>query len=220
MKFSNLSANYKNISVFHGLNGELKRNQVTTLLGPNGSGKTTLMLILADLKKPQIGNVIYKEQSLFYLAQKNQVFDYITVEQLLEIAILRNKNRNLEFEETIMSILELKELLSKDLNNLSGGQQQRVWLAYAFLQPAKILLLDEPLTYLDVKYQQIFYRLLMQEKKRGRTFLISLHDINFAKRCSDNIWYLTPTVLVTGNTDTLLTKDLICRYLDVEDYLI
>lgn len=128
------------------------------------------------------------------------------------------KKKNGKRTEKIISSLGLKKLFASDINNLSGGQQQRIWLAYALLQNADILLLDEPLTYLDVRYQQVFYDLIMEEKEEGRTFLISLHDIEFTRKCSDDIWFLTSEKLVSGTKNQLLTQESLYTYLGVKNY--
>ncbi|MDN2453974.1 ABC transporter ATP-binding protein [Lactobacillus sp. UCMA15818] len=216
MQFEELEASYGSKKVFSKITGEIVRHNVTTILGPNGSGKTTLMLMLAHLMKPTTGKIKLENDSLFYLPQRSEVYDYMTVKQLLEITHLEKAESDIKQHNQIIAKLGLTKLLNNDINSLSGGQQQRVWLAYAFLQPARILLLDEPLTYLDVKYQQVFYRMLVQEKSRGRTFLISLHDIEFARRCSEYVWFLTPEKLVTGKTDKILILENILHYLEID----
>ena len=220
MQFEELTMEYNNKPVFQEISGALQDQQITVLLGPNGSGKTTLMMAMAQLISPSRGSIIRNAETFFYLPQKNQVFDYVTVGQLLEIAQLHGRKNNITNTEDIIKSLGLKKLLTSDVNNLSGGQQQRAWLAYAFLQDTNILLLDEPLTYLDVKYQQVFYDMVMEEKKKGRTFLISLHDIVFTRKCSDNIWFLTANQLVSGTKEKILTQRAIRKYLGVKNYFL
>ncbi|MBZ2405683.1 ABC transporter ATP-binding protein [Liquorilactobacillus hordei] len=218
MQFEELTIEYNKKPVFQEISGALQDQQITVLLGPNGSGKTTLMMAMAQLISPSRGSIIRNAETFFYLPQKNQVFDYVTVGQLLEISQLHGRKNNITNTEDIIKSLGLKKLLTSDVNNLSGGQQQRAWLAYAFLQDTNILLLDEPLTYLDVKYQQVFYDMVMEEKKKGRTFLISLHDIAFTRKCSDNIWFLTANQLVSGTKEQILTQRAIRKYLGVKNY--
>ncbi len=218
MQFEELAVKYDKEPIFQGISGILQERRITVLLGPNGSGKTTLMMAMAQLKEPSRGRLIKNAETFFYLPQKNRTFDYVTVRQLLEIAQLHGKKKNGKRTEKIISSLGLKKLFASDINNLSGGQQQRIWLAYALLQNADILLLDEPLTYLDVRYQQVFYDLIMEEKEEGRTFLISLHDIEFTRKCSDDIWFLTSEKLVSGTKNQLLTQESLYTYLGVKNY--
>ena len=220
MQFEELTMEYNNKPVFQEISGTLQSQQITVLLGPNGSGKTTLMMAMAQLKNPSKGRIIKNEETVFYLSQKNQVFDYVTVGQLLEIAQLHGRKKDIINVEKTIKNLGLLELLTSDINTLSGGQQQRTWLAYAFLQATDILLLDEPLTYLDVKYQQVLYNMIMEGKEKGQTFLVSLHDIEFTRRCSDNIWFLTANQLVSGTKDQLLTQASIYQYLGVKNYFV
>ncbi|MFT8824650.1 ABC transporter ATP-binding protein [Liquorilactobacillus mali] len=220
MQFEELTMEYNKKPVFHGISGALQDQRITVLLGPNGSGKTTLMMAMAQLKNPSKGRVIKNAETVFYLSQKNQVFDYVTVGQLLEIAQSHGRKNDIVSVEKTIKNLGLTKLLTSDINTLSGGQQQRTWLAYAFLQATDILLLDEPMTYLDVKYQQVLYNMIMEGKEKGQTFLVSLHDIEFTRRCSDNIWFLTANQLVSGTKEQLLTQASIYQYLGVKNYFI
>ncbi|MFT8648638.1 MAG: ABC transporter ATP-binding protein [Liquorilactobacillus nagelii] len=155
MHFEDLQADYQSQIVFEKISARLSTGEITTLLGLNGSGKSTLMLLLAGLKSANEGTVEAIGEKIFYLPQKNQVFDYLTVEELLTI----NQTKDLTRLNRLIELFGLKSLLQRDISLLSGGQQQRAWLVYALSQPAEILLLDEPLTYLDLKYQQRFLKL-------------------------------------------------------------
>jgi iron complex transport system ATP-binding protein len=211
VQFKNLQAAYQGQIVFENINAQLPSGQITTLLGLNGSGKTTLMLLLAGLKPMTAGEITVGTEKAFYLPQKNQVFDFLTVAELLAI----NRNNDESQLQKLIELFGLAPLLKRDISLLSGGQQQRAWIVYTLLQPAKILLLDEPLTYLDLKYQQKFLEALIWQRQLGRTILLSLHDINFAARCSQNIWFLTPQQLVTGKKAAVLTKQNLINYLEL-----
>ncbi|MFT9288439.1 ABC transporter ATP-binding protein [Liquorilactobacillus nagelii] len=211
MHFEDLQADYQGQMVFEKISARLSTGKITTLLGLNGSGKSTLMLLLASLKSANLGTIEAMGEKIFYLPQKNQVFDYLTVEELLTI----NQTKDLTRLNRLIELFGLKSLLQRDISLLSGGQQQRAWLVYALSQPAEILLLDEPLTYLDLKYQQRFFEALIWQQQAGRTILLSLHDIIFAARCSQNIWFLTNNKLVSGTARKMLTGKNLVDYLEL-----
>ena len=215
MQFEKLTAAYSGEKIFENLQGKLALNKVTTLLGPNGSGKTTLMMILAGLKKPTAGKIELEQRKIFYLPQKNQVYDYLTVAQLLAIPQTKASPGSAgQFYAQLIEKFGLTDLLNRDLNRLSGGQQQRAWLAYALLQPADILLLDEPLAYLDLKYQQEVLK-LVSSLKSAKTFLLSLHDVKIARYCSDFVWLLSAKKIAAGPPE-ILTSAAISNFLKAD----
>lgn len=168
----------------------LPDQQLTVLLGANGSGKSTLLNRLAQ-KLPQAA----------YLPQHNQVYDEISVSDLLDLGAQRT---NTPLSIDVITALDLNELLSSNLEVLSGGQQQRVWLAFVLLQNAPVILLDEPLNALDLRYQKSLFKLLPQLKVN---ILLVVHDLNYARQLADWVWVLHEHKLLEGTPSTLLTVD-------------
>lgn len=181
----------KNISLERRLltqaQGYLADNGVTVLLGRNGSGKTTLFNYLAKR---------YPESA--YLPQYNRVYDELLVAELLELGQARAVN---PLKIDIINQLELTSLMTNNIQKLSGGQQKRVWLAFVLLQNAPIVLLDEPLAGLDLRYQHKLLALLRLLTSR---VLISVHDINYAQYLADWIWILDDHYLSEGNANDML----------------
>lgn len=211
MKFKNLQANYRERVVFTGVTGQLEPHQITMLLGQNGAGKSTLMTILGRLKKAQ-GQLECPESTL-YLPQKNQLFDYLKVNDLLQLATTVTPATVSQIEQA----LELADLLPRDFLHLSSGQQQRVWLAYALLQDKDVILLDEPLNFLDLKYQQRLLKLLVELKQEEqRTFLLSIHDPQLAREYGDVIWLLDQKGLTTGQPEQLLTEQKVKEFFELQ----
>ena len=154
-------------------------HHILGLLGPSGSGKTSLLKNLVGLFKPQSGQIILGNQILFDAQQKinlamyqrgialvfqgGQVFPHLNVRQNLNYA-QRWSSRSVnavDFDD-IVRLLELQPLLDRHAQHLSGGQAQRVCLARALLSAPKLLLLDEPLTGLDLRLKQQILALLKQ----------------------------------------------------------
>lgn len=182
---------------------ELVDSQVTVLLGLNGSGKSTLLATLAQ----------QQPQKVAYLPQRNLIYDALTVRDLLDMGAQRaHQALNIDVVEQ----LGLTDLLSQDIQQLSGGQQQRVWLAFTFLQNMPVVLLDEPMTGLDLAHQQVLLGLMHQLTQRGTTILTVLHDVNQAGSIADYIWYVTEKTLIQGSAEQLLTVDNLQKVLQVE----
>ncbi|MCT3259835.1 MULTISPECIES: ABC transporter ATP-binding protein [Lactobacillaceae] len=213
MKFKNIQADYHGKIVLRGLSGRIEPQQITMLLGQNGAGKSTLMEVLSGLKKAR--GEYDRAESMVYLPQKNEIFDYLKVEDLL--AMGKKSSKYSTDISLINTDLDLNDLLNREVLSLSSGQQQRVWLAYTLLQDKDIALLDEPLAFLDLKYQQRLLNLLVKLKEEfGKTFLLSIHDPIIARSFADVVWLLDSTGLMVGKPEKLLTRSKVNEFFELE----
>lgn len=170
-------------------NVNLLDNKITVLIGNNGSGKTTLLNYLAA-----------RLNDVSYLPQQNKVYDEIKVSDMLALAQKKAKE---PLNVDVINLLDLESLFEKNLQTLSGGQQQRVWIAFVLLQNRKVVLLDEPLNALDLRYQQ---RLLTILPKIKATFLLVLHDLNYTYQIANYVWTLHDGTFNQGTKDKILTS--------------
>lgn len=210
----NLSFAYEEKVILQDLDFQIQAGKVTTLMGANGCGKSTLLQLLTKNLKPQSGNLFLEQYDMNQLTMKqfakkvaivhqyNTAPDDITVEELVQygrtpyaklISDGKEKAEDQRKVERAMKITGVLPYRGKLVSKLSGGQKQRVWIAMALAQDTKILLLDEPTTYLDVRYQLQILRLVkMLNRKCGITIIMVLHDINQALAYSDEIIALSP----------------------------
>lgn len=208
VSIEHLTFSYGSAPVLSNLCLKFLDGAITTLLGANGCGKTTLLQLLTKNRKPAAGTIRLdgtdlKEISLKEFArraaivhQKNAAPDDITVERLVSYGRLPYSSlfrasldrENQEQVERALRLTDLTELRDRRVGTLSGGQRQRAFIAMALAQNTKLLFLDEPTTFLDVRYQVEILRLVERlNREQGITIVMVLHDINQALAYSDEV---------------------------------
>ena len=198
-----LCAGYGRGDVLHGLGlPALAAGEVTALLGPNGSGKSTLLKALAGLVRTRAGSARLGEQDLIrlnfgerarhvvYLPQSLPAAVHLRVLESVLVAARASGGdaaaADARSVERLLERLGIGHLALHYLDALSGGQKQLVGLAQALVRHPRVLLLDEPLSALDLNYQFHVMRLLRQEtREHGLISLIVLHDLNAALQHAD-----------------------------------
>ncbi|WP_258297400.1 ABC transporter ATP-binding protein [Paenibacillus peoriae] len=212
------------------------------IIGPNGSGKSTLLHLLSGVDQPTSGNVhIYgkkvgsysrKELSRLIAVLQQEGLPPVgyTVREVVEMGrfphqdwLGREKGVDVEaITDRVLERLSLTTLADRALDRLSGGQRQRVALAKVMVQEPRILLLDEPTTYLDLRYQLEFMELLADwRQETGVTIIAVLHDLNLtAQFCEDLLVLKDGMVEGLGASSKLLTEDRIRRVYGVEPVML
>ncbi|EHS58151.1 ABC transporter ATP-binding protein [Paenibacillus sp. Aloe-11] len=212
------------------------------IIGPNGSGKSTLLHLLSGVDQPTSGSVhIYgkkvgsysrKELSrlLAVLQQEGLPPVGYTVREVVEMGrfphqdwLGREKGVDVDFiTDRVLERLGLASLADRALDRLSGGQRQRVALAKVMVQEPQILLLDEPTTYLDLRYQLEFMELLAEwRQETGVTIIAVLHDLNLTAQFCDDLLVLKDGMIEgVGASAELLTEERIRRVYGVEPVML
>lgn len=199
------------------------------LLGANGSGKSTILKLASGLLNSSSGDVnlwgkpivSYKNKDraklLSYLPQVLDINIPYTVQELVGMGLYPY---DIMPELTVDDALEMVGLQEKAgalITNLSGGERRRVYIAMTLLQGAGLLLLDEPLANLDIKYQIELLRLLKKlREKRGITVVMALHEINIALQFDRLMLIKNGRIIGDGTPDSVLTEGLIREAFDVE----
>lgn len=152
------------------------------ITGPNGGGKTTLLRIMLRLLKPTSGNVIYgvglKSNSIGYLPQKNMIDSHfpITVHEVVASGLLAQRLPASEVRDKVGAMLRtvgLTEQAGSSIGQLSGGQLQRALLGRAMISEPSLLVLDEPLSYIDKRFEHQLYDILANVARTTTIVLVS-----------------------------------------------
>ncbi|MGL5682947.1 MAG: metal ABC transporter ATP-binding protein [Marinifilaceae bacterium] len=184
----NIEAAYDSKTVLSGVNLTIQSGDFLGVIGPNGGGKTTLLRIVLGLLKPQKGKVHYydERENLFgYLPQRND-FDAafpITVEEVVLSGLFAQRNwwnfsrkKDREAVHELLKKYDLMHYANTPIGALSGGEMQRVLLCRAIISSPKVLILDEPTTYVDSNFETEFYSLIQELNKTMAIIMVS-HDL-------------------------------------------
>ncbi len=224
-----LAFSYGMQRVLDGVSLQVRQGAVTSLLGANGSGKSTLLNLVSKNLQGYSGQISLVGRDIHGISlkqfarqvaivhQKNSAPDDLSVERLVTYgrlpysSILKTNldEENRAFVEKALALTDLIALRNRPMGTLSGGQRQRAFIAMALAQNAKLLLLDEPTTFLDVRYQVEIMRLIETlNKEQGITILMVLHDINQALAYSHEVIGLCDgQILFQGAPETVITGE-------------
>jgi|TARA_B110000438_G_scaffold252411_1_gene257413 iron complex transport system ATP-binding protein len=209
---------------------QIKQGDFVGAIGPNGSGKSTLLKLAAGILYPSKGEFFYRNQPISGYKKKDfaklaawvpqesgMVFPFRTQEVVLMGRYPYQSGFTFETEEDIkvasevMELTGTKFLLGKKFTEISGGEKQRVLIASALAQKPETLILDEPISFLDIKYQiEILEILRMLNLKHSVTIIIALHDLNLAsKYCSRLLLLKKGNIVSEGPPKAILEKSVI-----------
>ncbi|MEB2281671.1 ABC transporter ATP-binding protein [Lysinibacillus xylanilyticus] len=219
------------------INLKVKEGEVVSLIGPNGSGKSTLLRVISRLLKPNTGTVYLDERNihemkskevaktLSMLPQMNSHQLDLTVRELVEFGRHPHSGRktvlskeDIEIIDWAIEVTGLKHLQNRVLPSMSGGERQRAWIAMTVAQHPKVLLLDEPTTYLDIAHQLEVMELVKDlNHKYNMTVIMVLHDINQAAQNSERLIVLKKgKIHYDGSPHCVLCKEMFQSIFDID----
>lgn len=225
-----VSKRYSRLNAVSGINWNVQEGEWWGVIGPNGSGKSTLLHLLSGVETPSNGSIklddrevsSYSRKELArivaVLQQEGLAPTDFTVREVIEMGrypfqdwLGREKKDSGPLLDRIIRKLELESLESRRLDQLSGGQRQRAALGKVMAQEPTILLLDEPTTYLDIRYQLQFMNMVAEwRNEAGITVISVLHDLNLASQFCDRLLVLKDGEIAgEGVPSELLTEDFI-----------
>ena len=212
--------------IVKGISFSIELGEFVGIVGPNGSGKTTLLRAMVGLVKIQHGSIIIGQHHLKHLERREVARRIAFVPQLMEpvegftvedlVMLGRTPyferfsfEREEDYQAVKWAIEELKigKLANRPLTELSGGEFKRVAIARALAQQPKILLLDEPTSHLDIRYQVKICKLL-RKLRAHRSIIATFHDLNLASRfCSRLMLIKDGELIADGSPSEVVTAE-------------
>jgi len=228
LETSALNLSIGDTQICEDLNIDCEAGDVWGVLGRNGKGKTTLLHTLAGLRPANSGEILLNQKNIKDLTRK-QIAQQLGVllqhhedsfpSTVLETVITGRhphiqqwqweSKTDWDIARKALETVQLTHLAERQINQLSGGERQRVSIATLITQNPDVLLLDEPNSHLDLKYQiQLLTHLCEQAKSKQQCILMTLHDLNLAVRyCNKVILLMGEGKTITGDTTQLLTEE-------------
>lgn len=198
-----------------GISLNVEPGKITAIVGPNGSGKTTIIKTILGLVKPDDGDILINEKSVLgdflyrrdigYMPQTTSFPENLTVKEVIRmICDLRNVKMNLN--DYLINKLNLSAELGKQIKNLSGGNKQKVSALIALMFDPSIIILDEPTAGLDPVSSSHFKEIILDEKKKGKTIILTSHIMSEIEEMADHIIFLLEgKICFDGSVLSLLT---------------
>jgi iron complex transport system ATP-binding protein len=226
--------------VLSAISCEVSAGKILGLLGPNGSGKSTLVRLMSGVRVPRVGRVIYGGRDLQTYSRDELARAIAVVPQetaielpfsVLEVVLMGRSpylgkfgfesTHDLAVAQRAMAQTGVASLATREVHALSGGERQRVILARALAQEPRVLLLDEPTAFLDIKHQVAVYDLIKQlSREQGLAVVAILHDLNLAALYCDRLVLLKAgRVFCQGTPEQVLTYTNIKAVYETEVYI-
>jgi len=220
VRVQDLSVHYETGYAIRDISFALPAGEHLAVVGPNGAGKTTLFKVLVGQLKPTTGEVeIYGNKPgghvcIAYVPQRSQVdWEFpVTVAEVVMMGRIRKlgffhwpKKKDWNFVYKALEAVDLIKQRKRQIGELSGGQQHRVFLAQALAQEAELILLDEPLTGLDLPSQESIFRILDDFKANNLPVIIATHDLDLAALRFDKVMLLNREMISFGPPEESLT---------------
>ncbi|HBX70989.1 MAG TPA: manganese ABC transporter ATP-binding protein [Chloroflexi bacterium] len=219
LRADNLSLQYQSGYAIDDISFELHTGERLAVVGPNGAGKSTLLKIIAGVLTPTtgqvqiFGNAPSRHICIAYVPQRNQidwhfpvtVADVVMMGRVGQLGLFRNpKASDWELVNGALEIVRMTHLAKRQISQLSGGQQQRMFIARALAQRAELMLMDEPLTGLDVNSQEEVFNILGKLQQQGVTVVVTLHDLQMAAERFDRVMLLNHQMISLGTPESVL----------------
>ena len=201
IEIKNVSKSFGEKCILNNVSISVKQGEFLTLLGPSGCGKTTLLRMIAGFGSPDSGEILINgtditdmpahERPVNTVFQRYALFPHLDVYENIAFGLKLHKVPEDEIDKRVRKVLKMvsmNDYEDRDVESLSGGQQQRVAIARAIVNQPKVLLLDEPLSALDLKMRKdMQIELKEMHRKLGITFIYVTHDQEEALTLSDTI---------------------------------
>jgi zinc/manganese transport system ATP-binding protein len=223
IRADHVEVGFRDKVVWHDATFEVRRGEFTAVIGPNGAGKTTLFRLLLGLQRPSFGRLEVLgapprrgNRRIGYVPQRHTIDNetHVAADALVRLGASGSRwgpgfsyRTQREAAAEALDAVGAAELGSKSLGSLSGGELQRVFLAEAIVGNPEMLLLDEPLSNLDIRRSRELVEVVHHlVQSRHVTTLLVAHDINPLIECLDKVVYIANGHVATGPPESVLTS--------------
>lgn len=224
LALNDISVAFKGHKALDNISFDLHAGERVAIIGPNGAGKSTLFNVMAGVLQPTSGQVkVYghapgEHICIAYVPQRSQVdwhfpvnvSDVVMMGRIGQLGFFKYpKQKDRQLVAEALDLVGMSHLSGRQIGELSGGQQQRVFIARALAQEAQLILMDEPLTGLDVKSQERIFDILNTLQARQVTVLVATHDLNVAAERFDRLMLLNQQLFGFGLAKDVFTPALL-----------
>jgi branched-chain amino acid transport system ATP-binding protein len=223
LSVSNLEVAYGNIPALRGIDLDVNKGEIVTLIGANGAGKTTTLRTISGLLKPRVGEVTYDGRNITgikphvitamgvsHVPEGRGIFANLTVNDNLELGayLRKDKIKQSEYERIFTLFPVLKERIKQSAGTLSGGEQQMLAISRALMSKPQVLLLDEPSLGLAPQMVQTIFRVIKEINAEGTTILLVEQNAHMALVTAHRGYVMeTGRIVLTDDTKALLSSD-------------
>lgn len=195
-------------SVLQDISFDVGRGEITTIIGPNGSGKTSLIKILAGILKPSSGSVKYLLcTKMSYMPQSINIdktfplngYDFITTS---------NYKIDKQRFEKLIEVTGIHKLLREQIFQISGGELQKLLLVKALVVKPDVMILDEPVSAMDIHSREKFYEIIKEEStESGCTIIMTSHDVHVVMSKTNKVICLNHRICCEGTPDNIVNNE-------------
>lgn len=222
LKVEDLHVSYEGLPALSGVDFKVEAGSRVAVVGPNGAGKSTLFKVIAGVLKASSGEVRISGHEpqghicIAYIPQRSEVdwgfpasvADVVMMGRIGQLGMLRRpKAEDWELVHYYLDLVGMDGLAERQIKELSGGQQQRMFIAQTLAQDAELLLMDEPLSGLDLPSQEEVFSILDELRSRGVTVMLATHDLGMAAVRFDLVMLLNHKLLGFGTPQEVFTEE-------------
>jgi branched-chain amino acid transport system ATP-binding protein len=223
LSIRDLEVGYGTIPALHGIDLDVEKGEIVTLIGANGAGKTTTLRTISGLLKPRKGEVTFNGQSIngikphvitargiSHVPEGRGIFSNLTVQDNLELGAYLRKDKisQAEYNRVFTLFPVLKDRFKQNAGTLSGGEQQMLAISRALMSKPAVLLLDEPSLGLAPQMVQTIFRVIREINAEGTTILLVEQNAHMALVTAHRGYVMeTGRITITDDTKALLASD-------------